>query len=210
MLPYQPFEFGAPEFQKETGISDEVLRRFQDYAEIIAKWNQLVGLVGDSTLPIIWHRHFMDSAQLLPLLPKNPGRIADLGSGAGFPGLVLALMGVKNIVLFERNIRKAEFLQRTNRELNAGAEIINLTSEDYTEEPFDVLLSRAAAPLDELLYASRRLRKPSTICLFQKGKNLDAEMREAQKEWVMPDARRIPSLTDAQASILRLVDVVAV
>ncbi len=207
MITYDPATFTPEDFARETGAGEKTLQKFHRYESLIKEWNERAGLVGDSTLPQIWHRHFLDSAQLLPLLPKGPGTIADIGSGAGFPGLVLALLGVKNITLFERNTKKAGFLQEVIREFALPVEILNLTAEEYQGAPFDVITARALAPLEELLTLSRRMRKPSTICLFLKGKNLDAEIREAQKEWELPDLRRIPSLTDSSGAILRLTGV---
>ncbi|MBI3420053.1 MAG: 16S rRNA (guanine(527)-N(7))-methyltransferase RsmG [Proteobacteria bacterium] len=199
-----PTAFGPAEFQKETGVSDAVLDKFRRYERLVGEWNERAALIGDSTLPQIWHRHFLDSAQLLALLPKAGGRIADIGSGAGFPGLVLAVLGVKNITLFERNTRKSAFLQEVSNQLEAPVEILNITSEDYGGAAFDVVTSRATAPLDELIDISSSLRKPSTVCLFLKGKNLDDEIREAQKNWQVNDLRRIQSLTDSKSAILRL------
>jgi 16S rRNA (guanine527-N7)-methyltransferase len=199
--------FGPEDFQTETGADDATLKKFSRYHQLILDWNEQAGLIGDSTLGQIWHRHFLDSAQLAPLMPKGEVRVADMGSGAGFPGLVLAILGVPNITLFERNTRKAGFLQEVVDEFKLKVDVLNLTAEDYGGEPFDVLTARALAPLGELLSLSRRLRKPSTICLLLKGKNLDAEIREAQKDWVMPDTRRIQSITDKGSAILRLANV---
>jgi 16S rRNA (guanine527-N7)-methyltransferase len=199
-----PANYGPEEFQKETGISRDVLQKFQRYAEMLEEWNEKASLVGPVTLPQIWHRHFLDSAQTIPLLPKQAKTIADIGSGAGFPGLVLAAMGVENITLFERNTRKASFLQAVSKELGLNVEIMNLTTEEYPGESFDVITARAVADLSDLLYVTRKLRKPSSVLLFLKGKNLDAEIREAQKDWEIPDLRRIASVTDPQAAILRI------
>lgn len=200
-----PASFGPPEFQRETGCSDATLEKFRTFEALVHKHNEEAGLVGDSTLGQIWHRHFFDSAQLMPLIPKVSGRMADLGSGAGFPGLVLALLGARGITLFERNTRKAGFLQTAAMELGVEVEILNLTAEEYQGKPFQVLTARALAPLAELLDLSKKLREPSTVSLFLKGKSLDAEIKEAQKDWALPDMRRIPSLTDPQSAILRLV-----
>ncbi len=199
--------FGPPEFQRETGVSDARLEKFTAYARLTAEWNERAGLVGDSTLAPLWRRHFMDCAQLSPLLPKTPARIADIGSGAGFPGMVLAMLGAPGVTLFERNTRKARFLQLVAEETGTDVEILNITSEEYAGGSFDIVTSRAAAGLSDLLLASKKLRKASTIYLFMKGKNVDAEIREAQKDWAMPNMRRIASVTDREAVILRLAGV---
>jgi 16S rRNA (guanine527-N7)-methyltransferase len=200
--------FGPSDFQRETGVDDATLDKFRLYETLVKRWNEQAGLVGESTLPHIWHRHFLDSAQMEALIPKtgakNPVRVADLGSGAGFPGLVLALLGVPHISLFERNTRKAGFLQEAAKELGVEVEVMNLTTEDFGGEPFDIITARALASLDDLFVLSRRLRKPSTVCLFLKGKSLDDEIREAQKDWSLTDLRRIQSITDPDSAILRL------
>lgn len=191
------------DFQKETGVDADALAKLDVYARLLTEWNVNINLVATSTLPEIWQRHFLDSAQLFPLLPKDgASSIADMGSGAGFPGLVLALMGVPNISLIERNTRKSAFLRTVAAETGAKIRVLNLPVEDVTEQ-FDILISRALADVAALLKMSAPVRKASTVCLFLKGKNLDQELREAQKDWVM-DARNLPSCTDAEGTIARL------
>ena len=105
-------EFGPEEFAAKTGVSRETLSRLKAYADVLADWNARHNLVAKSTLPDLWHRHFMDSAQLAPLIPAETQSLADLGSGAGFPGLVLAVMRPDlAVTLHEATTKKCAFLQ---------------------------------------------------------------------------------------------------
>lgn len=190
------------EFQKKTGASTEAMARLKTYESILKEWNQKINLVAGSTLGDIWQRHFLDSAQLAPLIGQGQS-VIDIGSGAGFPGLVLAAMGAENIILCERDVRKAAFLRTAAAAMKLKVEVINLPIEGIEGRRFDVVTSRALADLSLLLSLSAKLRKASTTCLFLKGKNLDAEMAAAQKEWGF-DADRLPSVSDSEGVILRL------
>ena len=103
--------FDAAAFQAETGVSRETLDRLAAYEATLRKWQPKINLVGPSTLPDAWRRHFFDSAQLFPLLPESVRVLVDLGSGAGFPGLVLSIMGVPEVHLVESDSRKCAFLR---------------------------------------------------------------------------------------------------
>lgn len=201
--------FGPEEFRKEADIGPEVLDRLMHYHQLLLEWNPRINLVADSTLGDAWRRHFMDSAQLYPLVMAGlgaGGSLADLGSGAGFPGLVLAMMGVPNVTLVERDTRKAAFLRTVAAQTGTKIDLLNVPIEAIEGRAFDVITSRALAEIGPLLSLSKKLRKPSTICLFLKGKNLDAELANAQKEYRF-SARRIRSITDPEGCIVRLADI---
>src|SRR5207247_807237 len=102
--------FGALSFAEATGVSRETLRRLEGYAALLVKWQRAINLVGEDSLPDLWRRHLLDSAVLFPLLPKSTECVADLGSGAGFPGLVLAILGIPEVHLVEADSRKCAFL----------------------------------------------------------------------------------------------------
>lgn len=193
------------EFQKNTGASAEAMQRLKTYEATLKEWNPRINLVANSTIGDVWSRHFLDSAQLMPFIPAG-SNIIDIGSGAGFPGLVLAAMGLNDIALCERDVRKAAFLRTTAVAMGVKVDILNLPAEAIDDRQFDIITSRALADVGMLLKLSQKLRKPSTICLFLKGKNLDAELATAQKEWMM-ETRRIKSATDPEASILRATSV---
>lgn len=190
------------EFQKKTGASQAAMDRLKIYERLLKEWNTSINLVSKTTIPDIWNRHFMDSAQLFPLLEKGRSLI-DIGSGAGFPGLVLAALGAAPVSLCEKDTRKAAFLRTANAAMGLSCTIINTPIEAIKGKTFDIVTSRALADIKTLLALSASLRNPSTVCLFLKGKALDAELAEAQKEWHM-DVEKIPSCTEEGAAIVRV------
>jgi 16S rRNA (guanine527-N7)-methyltransferase len=195
----------ATDFQEATGASDAVMARLCRYHALLLEWNPKINLVSSTTLDDAWRRHFLDSAQLYPVFAhsgENP-TLADLGSGAGFPGMVLAIMGAQHVTLVERDVRKAAFLRTVAAETKTKIDLLNIGIQTIENRQFDVITSRALAELDELLKLSITIRKPSTHCLFLKGKTLDAELANAHKEWKM-ELRRMPSITDPDGFMVRL------
>ena len=206
----------ADEFQKATGVPRGTMERLERYADLLAAWQKRLNLVALSTLPDLWRRHMLDSAQLLPLVREvgtvGPDRpLVDLGSGAGFPGLVLALMGIAPVVLIESDARKCAFLREAIR-VSFGADfrvagdsvdILRARIEKAPPRPAGIVTARALAPLPELLGLSERFLTRDSICLFLKGQDVEAELTEATKYWNMT-AERIPSQTDPSGTILRL------
>lgn len=196
------------EFQRITGVSDHVLARLQSYAELLAKWQQKINLVGGATIADLWRRHMLDSAQLYPLSPAA-AVIVDLGSGAGFPGLVLAAMadqqGDAHVHLIESDARKCAFLAEAARVMDVMSGITVYNDRIRAARPLaaDVVTARALAPLDDLLGYAQPFLKPSTICLFPKGKTADDELTVAAKNWTMA-VTEIPSLSDPSGTILKL------
>jgi 16S rRNA (guanine527-N7)-methyltransferase len=191
------------EFAERTGVSRETLERLRRYAELLEKWNQRINLVGRGTMDDPWRRHMLDSAQLFPLIPDTAAGVADLGSGAGFPGLVLAIMGVENVHLIEADRKKCAFLREVARETGTNVTIHNERIEEIESFQADIVTSRALAPLAKLLDMAAPLTKKHSILLFLKGRNVDLELTEAAKEWnIRPD--KIPSQTDPESFILRL------
>lgn len=193
------------DFQNETGVSAAILARLETYAGLLVKWQARINLVGPDTLPDLWARHFLDSAQLAPLI--QPGsRIADLGSGAGFPGLVLAVLGVGEVHLVESDQRKCAFLREVNRATAAGAHIHNARIEALPPLEADVVTSRALASLDKLLEFADIHLLSTGKCLFPKGKRWAEELTEAQKAWKMA-AKTHPSRTEPAGRVLELADI---
>lgn len=194
-------------FAALTGVSRETLARLEAYAALLLEWSHRLNLVGRSTLGDLWRRHFLDSAQLLPLIPAGTQSLADLGSGAGFPGLVLAILGVPGIELVEADSRKAAFLREAAR--IAGAEIIlrPCRIEAVLPHAVDVVTARACAPLDRILPLAERFIGPRTTCLFLKGERAEEELTAAGKAWTMTVSRH-PSRTDPGGIALLLQQVV--
>ncbi len=201
--------FTESDFLTATEVEPEVMDKLRHYHAKLHEWNPKINLVSASTLDDAWQRHFMDSAQLYPVYRHSGDEnttLADMGSGAGFPGMVLAIMGAPNVTLIERDVRKAAFLRTIAAETKTKIDLLNLDIDDVKNRQFDVITSRALADLSELLELSERLRKPSTHCLFLKGKNLDAELVKAHKDWAM-EVRKMESVTDNEAYIIRLTNI---
>jgi len=191
------------QFARQADVSRETLARLKRYAEMLEKWNRRINLVGRGTIEDLWRRHMLDSAQLLPLIPPDAGSLADLGSGAGFPGLVLAICGVKNVHLIEADRKKCAFLREVARETDTPVTIHNKRIEEIESFQADIVTSRALAPLPKLLDMAAPFTKKHSILLFLKGRSADGELTEAAKEWNMR-VDQIPSQTDPEGMILRL------
>jgi 16S rRNA (guanine527-N7)-methyltransferase len=194
--------FGAEGFAVRTGVSRETLARLKAYADMLADWNARHNLVAKSTLPDLWQRHFWDSAQLAPLIPPGTRTLADLGSGAGFPGLVLAAMLPDLVVtLHEATTKKCMFLRAAAERMGLHVAIENARMEDLPRRPFDVVTARACAPLPQLLEYAHSFLGPNSVCLFLKGQNVGSELTEATKCWNMK-LSQVPSQTDPSGAIV--------
>ena len=193
------------EFTAALDVSRETLERLKLYAALLVKWQKSINLVGPATLPDLWRRHFLDSAQLHALAPDGARVWLDLGSGAGFPGLVLAIMGAAEMHLVESDSRKAIFMQEVLRETGTRAVLHRSRIEALAPFTADVITARALAPLPELLDLAAPFMQQETVCLLQKGQDVGAELTAATKCWKM-HIERLPSRSDASGSstILRL------
>jgi len=185
------------------------LARLERYAALLRQWQKAVNLVAPSTLEDLWRRHMLDSAQLFPLLPTPSCRIADLGSGAGFPGLVLAILGAGPVTLLESDGRKCAFLREVIRQTGAGAEVREGRIEAQRLSRFPLIVARALAPLAALLELTEPLLAPGGACLFPKGARVEEELTQAGKAWKMR-VERYPSETDPGGCIVRLGEIARV
>jgi 16S rRNA (guanine527-N7)-methyltransferase len=176
------------------------------YAELLARWNARINLVSPRDLPRLWDRHIDDAAQLVPLIPPATRRIADLGSGAGLPGLVLAILTGLDTHLVERDKRKAAFLREAARVTGAPATVHAADAATLAPLGADLVTARALAPLPVLLPLAVRHLAPGGACLFPKGATVEAELTAARPAWTMT-VERFPSRTDPDATILRLTEV---
>lgn len=199
--------FGVADFAAEIGVSRETIERLEAYAALLLAWSTRINLVGRATLDDLWRRHFFDSAQLFSLIPSNTRSLVDLGSGAGFPGLVLAILGVTKVELIEADSRKAAFLREAARVTAADITISGCRIEAVPSHQADVVTARGCAPLDRLLALGERFIGPNTICLFLKGERAEEELTAAAKAWTMT-VSRYPSRADQRGSVLLLQQVV--
>jgi 16S rRNA (guanine527-N7)-methyltransferase len=192
-------------FQSLTGVSRETQDRLVAYVAILKSWNRRINLVGRTTLDDPWRRHVWDAAQLLPLVPPTTRGLVDLGSGAGIPGLILAILGVPAVHLVESDQRKCAFLREAARQCGVTGAVTIHPRRIEAMPPLtaDVVTARALAPLPVLLDNAARFTAPHTICLFLKGKQAEAELTEAHNHWTMT-ATTLPSVTDPGGVILRL------
>lgn len=180
---YGPEEFGA-----EIGVSRETLDRLKIYAELLTKWQRRINLVGSRSLPSLWRRHMLDSAQIAKHLPDSLcGPVYDVGSGAGFPGMVLAILGIPDITLIESDGRKCAFLHEISRATRTEVAVVQIrlgpgqASDAFPQAA--AVVSRAVAPLPKLLDIVFPVISISTCCIFLKGAAADDELSRARRDW---------------------------
>ncbi len=194
--------------EAEFDVSRETMARLDAYAALLKKWNKAINLVGKATLPDLWQRHFLDSAQLFTFCPPEARSWADLGSGAGLPGLVVATLAKQSrpdlrVICIESDQRKAAFLRTVIRELELNAEVRAGRIEESAPIGADIVSARALAPLPRLLsYAERHLAGQGKA-IFPKGSGYLQEIEQARREWSF-DIQTIPSKTDGEGAVLIL------
>jgi len=201
------------DFARATGVSRETLTTFDAYHRFLTDRSQQVNLVGANTLDDIWGRHFLDSAQIAPIVARHAGAagkplneltILDVGSGAGFPGLVVAILLGCEIQLIESNGKKATFLAELAEEIRINVVIQNIRCEQYDSNENgvpDIMLARAVAPLVDLLGMASRLLGPNGAGIFLKGANWPKDIAAARKRWSF-DADLLESSTNPDSRII--------
>lgn len=193
------------DFQHLTGVSLETLNKFKLYADLLEKWQKSINLVSNSTLKDKWRRHFYDSAQLIDHINQNNGplKILDLGSGAGFPGLVISLLVAGEIHLVESVGKKCSFMKQVIQKTNMNATVHNERIEQMMAFPVDLVTSRACADLDKLMDLTFPFMTSQTECLFLKGEKSEDEIKHASKKWTF-DIKKTPSKSEESGMILHL------
>lgn len=203
---------GPREFQAHFGVSDETLEKLKTYEALLKQWQRKINLVAPSTVEDVWHRHFADSAQLLALAPSGAKTWLDLGSGAGFPGLVLAILRFGSAgqddwgqqILVESDTRKAAFLGEIARKTFVPVDIvakrIELSSTQGRYKSVDVVTARALAPLDRLFGLAEPFFGSQTVGLFPKGRDVAEEIKSAERDWRF-QYKLIDSLTESSSRI---------
>ncbi len=207
---------GPAEFAAAFDVSRETLDRLVIYARLLERWQATINLVAPGTVPVLWHRHFADSAQILRLAPEGrPLHWLDLGSGGGFPGLVIAVMLAEcvgaRVTLMESDLRKGAFLREVVRETGLArlglVDIVTGRVESAANQakvgPVDVVSARAMAPLPKLLGWALPYFGAETIGLFLKGRDAELELAEARRLYRF-DAELVPSMTDRQGQVVTL------
>jgi len=197
---------GPEDFASRFGVSRETIDKLSTYESLLKQWQRTINLVGASTLGEIWNRHFADSAQLLALASPDAKHWLDLGSGAGFPGLVVAILlaqrGGANMTLVESDQRKAAFLREVARQTGVPVDILCERIEKApTQSKVDVITARALAPLPQLLELAAPYFSQDTVGLFPKGREAQAEVDNALKQWEFSVAL-YPSQTDVEGRVI--------
>jgi len=197
------------EFAARFTDSRETLDRLATYEALLRQWQKTINLVAPNTLTDVWHRHFADSAQLLALAPPDALHWTDLGSGAGFPGLVLAILLAQvrpaaRVTLIESDQRKAAFLREVARATRTTVDILCVRIENAPTRDkacqADVVTARALAPLDKLLGLAAPFFGAHTVGIFPKGRAAAREVEAARARWSF-GCDLVQSMTDAQARI---------
>ncbi len=181
-------------------VSRETTEKLEDYVALLLKANDSQNLISSSTVPEIWNRHILDSAQLVPLAPMS-GRWADLGSGAGLPGVVVAILNEGPMTLIEPRRLRVDFLTHVKKELSLENLSIQQCKAQNASGTFDVITARAVAKSVKLIEMSRHLTHSGTKYLLMKGKSAQSELEGARAAWQGRYAL-VPSRTDADAAIL--------
>jgi len=209
-----PQPFGPEQFREElqalgVNVSRETFLALETYETLLRKWQKAINLVSGATLEDLWRRHFLDSAQLMPLLPPDDpggaGHITDFGSGAGFPGLVLAILTGRPTHLIESDQRKAAFLGEVARATGCAGRVQIHSARVEALKPWaaPLITARALADLTQLLDWASPFLSTASLCIFPKGAKAEDELTAALRVWKMT-IERSRSVTDPTGLILRL------
>lgn len=192
-------------------VSRETMARLREYVVLVTAWTKRINLISSGDLALIWDRHINDSIQLSSAADKPGPRWLDIGSGGGFPGMVLAILHAETRpdarhTLIESDHRKAAFLVAASAKLDLTTTVVTERSEHAEPQMAHVISARAFAPLSRLLTHVDRHMEPDGQAILPKGAGVDAEIAEARKEWTFT-ASRIDSVTHPAATILRVTEV---
>lgn len=176
--------------KQKNEILEKSKQKLENFVEILLEWQKKINLISSSTIKDIWNRHILDSLQLYPLLPEEASSFLDVGTGGGFPGMVLAIADsccfhqFNKMILVESQLKKCVFLQEVSNKLKVPVTIINERIEKVTEKA-DVITSRAVMSCADLLEQTKGCRKKETVCLFLKGENVEKELQEIPDNYII-------------------------
>ncbi len=194
------------QIKKFCDLNATKINNIEEFVILLLQENHNFNFIGKSTISDIWDRHILDSAQILQYIDDKNVKIADLGTGAGFPGIVISILGAKEVHLVEKSVRKCEFLRKAKLLSPNRLFVHQAKLEELSDQKFDVLTSRALASLDKLLDHSINFLKEGGYGLFLKGKSLDGELEEAKKSFTF-SYELYPSLTSPESRIIKVFDV---
>jgi 16S rRNA (guanine527-N7)-methyltransferase len=189
--------------KRRLDVPRETIECLEAFAALLREENERQNLVSRASLDTLWQRHILDSAQLTRFAPADARTWLDLGTGAGFPGLLVPLFHPARVILVESRRLRADFLRNAASVLGLceRVEILGSRLEAVATRPVDVISARAFAPLPGLLALAERFSRPETVWILPKGRNAKSELEAAQSSW-QGDFRLEPSLTDADALIV--------
>ena len=196
-------------FSRFTQVSRETITSLKKYEDILTKTNKSQNLIGNSTINYIWTRHFLDSAQVIDFIDKNDKTLIDIGSGAGFPGLVLAVISKDKkiplkVKLIEKSYKKAKFLKKIIDELQLNAEVINKNIFEYGKKlSEDVFVARAFKPLKIILQLIHNKAENWKKVFIFLGKTGKSELLQASKSWEIEYKQRV-SITSDDSTVIEI------
>lgn len=201
--------YSFEDFARESNVSRETLADYQAWQALLFKWNRKINLVSPTALDDFWRRHALDSWQVWPHVPDEAQNFIDLGSGAGFPGLAMAMgcktKGSGHVTLVESAGKKTSFLRTVIRELGLPATASSERAETLPSKPYDVITARAFAPLPRLFAYAQPFWGEGTIGLFLKGEAAQEELTQASKTWTY-NVEKVPSLSDSAGCLLKITE----
>ena len=200
---WRPEETSLEKIGDFLDVPRETQEKLDCYVQLLIKWQARINLISSKTLPEIWHRHILDSAQLVSYLPKTPSVILDMGSGAGLPGVILAILTRHQLHLVESDSRKIAFMRTALRETSTSAILHEQRMETVPALRPDIITARALAPLSQLITLASGQHHEKIEYLFLKGREVKQELT-ALPACPKMEAECLPSMTDSQASIIRL------
>lgn len=200
---WRPEETSLEKIVDFLDVPRETQEKLDCYVQLLIKWQARINLISSKTLPEIWHRHILDSAQLVSYLPKTPSVILDMGSGAGLPGVILAILTRHQLHLVESDSRKIAFMRTALRETGTSAILHEQRMETVPALRPDIITARALAPLSQLITIASGQHHEKIEYLFLKGREAKQELT-ALPACPKMEAECLPSMTDSQASIIRL------
>lgn len=184
-------------------VSRETIEKLEIYISLLQQWNKKINLVSQQGMDQVWKRHVYDSFQLIRYLDSSVKSIADLGSGGGFPGLILALSTDIPVILIESDVRKTIFLREVLRQTKTQATVLCQRIENVNAISADVVTARALTSLTQLLKFSKNILNKNGYCLFLKGRSVNLEIEEAQKNWKI-NYKTFSSQTNADGVIVKI------
>lgn len=184
-------------------VSRETIEKLEIYISLLQQWNKKINLVSQQGMDQVWKRHVYDSLQLIRYLDSSVKSIADLGSGGGFPGLILALSTDIPVILIESDMRKTIFLREVLRQTKTQATVLCQRIENVNAISVDVVTARALTSLTQLLEFSKNILNKNGYCLFLKGRSVNLEIEEAQKNWKI-NYKTFSSQTNADGVIVKI------